>query len=198
MNDTERQRLRSYQGGLLSAADEADFELRLLENPAFAEAVNLEQIFALGMQGAAIPKLDKPRAKHRAYRIAWGSIAAGVAIGFASAQFWQFSHSPLERLSAGIANPARIVFDTFRGELQPMQTQAGSANASIVIVEVAVPTDATEIYFFDGASKLGPLQPDADGFVRVLLSSQAHAADAKNTWQIAYVAAGGLKQRTLR
>ena len=187
MNEIDRELLRKYSAGLLNEAEEESFELRLLENPKFAEDVNLEQMMREGLL-AADPATFSARPRRSPI---WFSLAAGVLLGAISMQLYTRNQLPDQPTS--VANPPRIVFDTLRGEAQEAKTELDTPNATMLIIEVAVPMDALEIYLLDQALRIGPLTPDADGFVRAIV-----AAQPKRTWEISYKASNGENRRVLR
>lgn len=70
---------------------------------------------------------------------------------------------------APIGSPTRIVFDTQRGAGSASLVDAGNADSPWVLVEVALPPDATDLVFIDADGHRTPLQPGNDGFASVLL-----------------------------
>jgi hypothetical protein len=171
--------VRRYYLGELTASEEAKFEERLLTDPKFADAVLLDQALRDGMQGQRAPVHSQVAnitgGKGAGSRWGFGlGLAASLMLGAFAGALWQRTMS--SGIGVGIANPPRMVFDTFRGEVQAAKVDAGAIDSPISIIEVAVPTDAEEVFLTDGNNAFGPLSIDSDGFVRVLLTKKSGQA----------------------
>lgn len=70
---------------------------------------------------------------------------------------------------APIGSPTRIVFDTQRGASSAPTVEIGDATSPWVLVEVALPPDATDLVFIDADGRRTPLRPGNDGFASVLV-----------------------------
>jgi hypothetical protein len=86
-----------------------------------------------------------------------------------------------------VGSPTRIVFETMRGAEVPGNVYPGDPSSRMVLVEVDIPPDATEIVFVDPSGAQTPLRPGTDGFASVLvprdLLATPGAPAVRYTWQ---------------
>lgn len=69
-----------------------------------------------------------------------------------------------------IASPARIVFDTMRGEDEPSISRQDNDESSHILLEVAVPPDARDVVAVFGNDHRVPLKVSTDGFASFLVA----------------------------
>jgi len=127
----------------------------------------------------------------RAFQL-WGA-AASLAIGIGAG--WLAHRGPSRDAPDIIADPTRIVVDTLRGVDDKPRIDHASAASSYLLVDTAIPPDATnvEVSIADGARI--PLHPSADGFVSFLIS-RAKAKDSR-AMTLTYNIDGTRIQRTI-
>ena len=121
------------------------------------------------------------------------SLAVAAGLGWMSASLLPSGAEQQDSVSI-VADPMRIVFDTLRGESQaPLVFNAGSGS-ELILVEVGLPPDASDVQLLRGSQPPLPLALSSEGFVSFLLPRSA--ADTSGM-ELRYTTAGAQQRRPL-
>ncbi|MEO7325412.1 MAG: hypothetical protein ABIW82_11350 [Dokdonella sp.] len=148
--------------------------------------------FKSSLRGASefAPEVSKVR---RATR--WLAIAASLIVGLSAGWFGQHSRRLDEKGIDIIGNPTRIVFDTMRGEVVPPKIEHAGDESDYVLIETAMPDNATDIALAVDERAPIALQVAPDGFVTALV--RRNIVEYAKSMRITYKLNGTLQQRSL-
>jgi len=177
--------LARYLERELSAEETEWFEAYVLDKPDLIETIEMDSDMREGLamvqsaprEGDGSFRVREPRSarasRTRASRLLPATVASlllGVAGGWIGERMLSDRNVPVL-----IANPTRIVFDTMRGESMAPRIEHGDSDSRFVLVEVAVPEQATDVSLvLDGEAPIS-LQPSPEGFVATLLQRRKMA-----------------------
>lgn len=177
--------LERYLDRLLTDEEAAWFETYVLDKPELLAQIDadstLRDAFAVeGSRGGAasanvVSMAPRQRRSARRAMPVWFAAAAALVVGIGIGAMYQ--RSVRYRVTPGIiTNPTRMVFDTMRGTQGDRRVEHRDSDSTYVLIEAAVPPDATDIAVeVAGLTRRG-LSVSPDGFVSFLVS-----ADVKET-----------------
>lgn len=171
--------MERYLDRQLSDDEVAWFEAYALDKPELLAQIDADSTLrdALAAQGAsgtvqsAKVAALAPRQRSRAWRAmpTWFAAAAALVVGIGAGVMFEAS-KPYRVTPGIITSPTRMVFDTMRGSGSDRRMDNPASDSPYVLIEVAVPPDATNISVeVAGLTRRG-LSVSADGFVSFLLS----------------------------
>ena len=194
--------LARYLERQLDGEELAWFEAYLLDKPELLDMVDADN--ALWDTLATMPRergdveptphVQHPRSAPARSPRAWMALAASLVLGIGAGWFAHRADAPSSSNEV-IANPARVVFDTMRGEPVEPHVERASSNSAWLLVEVAVPADARDVVLTVPGKAAQALLPSPDGFVSFLLPR--HAITDVSGAQVEYVEAGKHRSRTI-
>ena len=106
---------------------------------------------------------------HRTPLRSWLAVAAALALGLGIGGIGVRSLAP-DRSDDVVGSPTRIVYDTLRGEVASPHIENGDSQSSDVLVEVAVPPGAADIFLQLPERNELALVPSPDSYVSFILS----------------------------
>jgi hypothetical protein len=112
------------------------------------------------------PLRPMPAQRSVGLRLAW---AASVLVAIGAGAWVSSMNVPAGPVTGVVGSPTRIVFETMRGAEVPGNVYPGDPSSRMVLIEVDIPPDATEIVFVDPSGAQTPLRPGTDGFASVLV-----------------------------
>jgi len=178
--------LARYLDRQLSDQELAWFEAYLLDKPELLAMVEADSGLrdALAADSASEhPAVSSPdpvapmsgrmrTARMRASIAVAAAITVGIGIGWAGRNAFTSNPNPLDL----IANPTRVVYDTMRGAPSNASVERADAQSAYVLVEVAVPPDASKVTLDVVGEPSLPMSPSPDGFVSFLIPRSAFAS----------------------
>ena len=191
--------MQRYLDRLLTADEMAWFEAYVLDKPGLlaridADSTLRDALAAEGGRGEVAAPADvvamaprQPRRVRHAAVPTWFVAAAALVLGIGVGGM--IGHSKDYRVTPGvIASPTRMVFDTLRGMGADRRLENASGDSPYVLVEAAVPPDASDISIeVAGLTRRG-LTVSPDGFVSFLLSRDIR--DTAQTGTLSYISQG--------
>lgn len=169
----ERAWLQNYLERGLDDEESAWFEAYVLDKPELLKAIETDTDLRDGLAVVAAERSSVGAASAAPRRESSGmpqlfALAATLVVGIGVGLF--VPRSAPDGGSQLTANPARIVYDTMRGEaVAPQFEPAAVAKASMFLVEVAVPSDAAAVQVRIGDRPPQSLRLASDGFVSFLV-----------------------------
>ena len=100
------------------------------------------------------------------------ALAASLVLGLGVGWVVHRSIVPSVETPTVIASPPRLVYDRMRGATPAPRIENAGSTASYLLIEVAVPSGATDIVALVGG-KVVPLVTSAEGFVSFLVARSA-------------------------
>ena len=196
--------LARYLDRRLDGGELAWFEAYLLDKPELLAAVEadnaLRETLATmprerdGAEPALRAQPDAPAAPARSPARAWAAVAASLALGAGAGWFAHRADAPRPSDEV-VANPARVVFDTMRGESTGPHVERTGDAAAWLLVEVAVPAGARDVVLTVPGKAAQALRPSPDGFASFLVPRGAVAGMAGA--RVEYVEAGERRSRPI-
>lgn len=169
--------LRRYLDRELTADETEWFEVYAIDKPALLERMDADSDLRDGLAAQAAAPAASPRPARvaalpasRPRMNAWFARAAGLVVALGAGWFAATlsSRDAASGMDVDI-DPARIVFDTQRGaEDEPMAFNARSGSR-YVLVEVGVPTDASDAELLLPGRPARALAVTSEGFLTFLL-----------------------------
>lgn len=176
--------LARYLDRQLEGEELAWFEGYLLDKPELVGAVEVDN----SLRDALESLRDNPASPKRgdrneevAHRIPhrWIGLAACLLAGVGLGRYAVIGGSSKDSL---IANPTRIVVDTFRGSDVAPVVDFAHGESSYVLVEISVPPEADHVRLVHAGNEI-VLTPSHDGFAGFLLERAALTADPNVTFK---------------
>lgn len=180
----ERAWLSQYLERTLDDAETAWFEAYVLDKPELLHAIEMDTdlrdgLAAVANHGLARDQRAVTSARPRGPRVATPlALAATVVLGIglgAVMQRTMFSGTDADV----VANPGRVVYDTLRGEASAPTYEPSAVRSEYLLIEVALPADATGIELRVGNEPPRPLRLSADSFASFLITRE-RAREVRN------------------
>lgn len=203
----ERAWLARYLDRMLTAEESEWFELYALGKPHLIAAIEVDNDLrdGLALAGARVSAATGASPADAAPGDAgggwsrWQPMAWAASVVLAMTLGWAFSGvgpgGPAAPLAQVVASPTRVVFDTLRGVASPPLVHPGAPDSRLVLIEVGLPPDATEVTLqWAGADPI-PLIVSPDGFASFLLPRE-HLGNQPAP-RVDYVSGGTAHQQVL-
>lgn len=201
--------MQRYLARELTSEETEWFEVYVLDKPALLTQIEADLDLRDGMAAggslapAALQTADRqsealaaPRRPRRTASL-WLARAAGVVVSASLGWLMATSYfsAPTPEGDEVVGDPARIVFDTQRGTQDAALVFNAVSASRYLLVEVAVPMDATDVQLVGEGQPALALSITSEGFVTFLWPRAALATEA--TPELSYRSTDGLVTREL-